>query len=187
MRFGIIDCLASYFKINGTKISFGASAPSSPASGDLWYEWTDTSDRRMKWGWPWEWNGTYWLSPIFDGTSCVPGATAAGLTAQSVVVPSGLNIYVVDAAITGNYNGTVNGSNYYRYRLLRSKQLATSITAIWSVNVTATPFTHTTTINTHYDLSSLTMDSVRADIQLGAGSPGTIFVQENMRYRYARP
>lgn len=185
----ILKATSTRIEVNSVRVTFSDSAPSSPSGGDLWYEWTSSIDRTNKWAWPWEWNTTQakWLSPIFDGTSCVPGASTAGLTAQSVVVPSGLNIYVVDAAITGNYNGTVNGSNYYRYRLIRSKQLATSINVIWSVNVTATPFTHTSTINTHYDLSVLTMDSVRADIQLGAGSPGTIYVQENMRYRYARP
>jgi len=183
----ILKATSTRIEVNSVRVTFSNSAPSSPSGGDLWYEWASSSDRSLKWAWPWEWNGTYWLSPIFDGTSCVPGASTAGLTAQSVVVPSGLNIYVVDAAITGNYNGTVNGSNYYRYRLLRSKQLATSINVIWSVNVTATPFTHTSTINTHYDLSVLTMDSVRADLQIGAGTPGTIYAQENMRYRYARP
>lgn len=183
----ILKATSTRIEVNSVRVTFSNSAPSSPSGGDLWYEWASSIDRINKWAWPWEWNGTYWLSPIFDGTSCVLRASTALLTAQSVVVPSGLNIYVVDAAITGNYVGTVNGSNYYRYRLVRSKQLATSINVIWSVNVTATPFTHTSTINTHYDLSSLTMDSVRAELQLGAGSPGTIYVQENMRYRYARP
>ncbi len=168
----------------------GTATPSTPVAGDTWAEWTSGANKALKWGFIWEYDGTRWLSPMEYTSVCNPGYSAAANLLLNVTLPAGLNIYVVDVRLVGNHTGGApsGGSNCYTYYVVRSRQLATGVTQVGSgtVQILANPFDYTLSINTFLDAGTLTFDAVRTNITK-AGTAGTVYIQESMRYRWARP
>lgn len=166
-------------------VTVSATAPSSPATGHIWYE---LSGSALRYGWPWTWNGVYWLAPQQHWAPDTFSTTVTN-TDKYLLVDPAFNYYLNNWRIATYVATTNNGSNYWSIDLAR-RNAANTATSFNTQNTSANAingWVRTSQINlsVHVDVA-LTSAIVFAIRLSKTVSPGEIYLASQLTYQLAR-
>lgn len=170
------------------KISVQFDPPSSPATGDQWYELD--SGLSLRYGWPWNWNGTYWLSPEQFLSASTPYNGIANSDGKYFNVRSNLNYFIKSIQVVTYVTTAQSGSNYWRVSFSRfASNTGTVINnAITTESNAANTYTRSSLIgiSTHVNIGTTNATAFVLEY-FRTGSPGTFFAGVEIVYQFARP
>lgn len=182
MRTGTLSATGDIYQKNNWRDIFSATEPTTKTN-TLWTE-LDGSGVPL-YGWPWFWNGTYWLSPLQRYQWSFQGATIA----QYFACPVDTRFNYFINQIRGSFQaqgsaGSPNGWNVTLYRR-NSSNADTQIGSAMFVQY-STSYNYSTAINTHINQTSTDMQVLWLFNVPTGGTPGSLFGAGDLLYHLAR-
>lgn len=161
-------------------IYYGDTAPSGPATNDLWWE-TDTNIL-------WFWNGTYWLSvqryKWHTSWANLSGNTSGNYYPIRGSHPVDYDFYLEDMCISGYVATTNNGSNYWTVKFYRHPSvtsLASKASSSWSPDAWTID---SVDISAHLDVSASGDELIYFNLERTL-TPGVFLGGAEINYRLA--
>jgi hypothetical protein len=170
----------------GRRWTLGTAPHTSPTLGDRFRE-CDVNGRSI-YGWDWEWNGGYWLSPQYRQKMHAIGANSVD-HAYYLHLDQSLDTFIEALETTSLIVTTNNGTNYWTFTL--SHVLANNTSSIITTLTTASNpasnwIVNRANLSQHLDTSAL---GARILLVFAAktNAPGACYLTPEITYRYARP
>lgn len=167
-------------------IATSINKPNSPESGDLWLELDDFT-LRTKYGWWWEWSGSYWLSPQVERLANYDDINST--RNREWDCEQSLDYFFERILANGTVATTNSGSSVWGFYVERLNsanavvQMLTTSSTGWAVGAGSSAESAT---GVHVDVSAVGAKRIRATAQKNA-TAGNFNGSIKAVFRYARP